>query len=71
MLSIPSSSVSSFETNMSFNSPEDPSNVVVENEKLHLSSLLVLFENLGCLQKHDNQYVSREAKILFKTNQRL
>jgi len=62
------SSVSLFETAMSFDSSEPkPSDVgvVVEKEGLHLSSLLTLLNELGCLQEHDNQYVSRETKTLF------
>ena len=40
--------------------------VVEENEELRLSSLLTLFEKLGC-QKHNKKYVSREDKVLSKT----
>jgi len=62
------SSVSLFETAMSLDSSEPkPSDVgvVVEKEGLHLSSLLTLLNQLGCLQEHDKQYVSREIETLF------
>ena len=61
------SSVSSFETTMSLDSSEPKSSdvgIVVEKEGLHLSSLLILFNELRCLEEHDKQYVSRETKTL-------
>jgi len=61
------SSTSSFETPMSLDSSlschanSSDVGIVVENEELHLSSLLTLFDKLGCLQEHEEQYVSRES----------
>jgi len=67
-----SSSISSLETHMTLGSPElysatsSDAGVVEENEELRLSSLLTLFEKLGC-QKHNKKYVSREDKVLSRT----
>jgi len=59
-----SSSISSLETHITLDSPEPY--LVTNEEELRLSSLLTLFEKLGC-RKHNKQYVSREAKVLLRT----
>jgi len=70
-----SSSISSLETHMTLGSPKPYSatssdaGVVVENKGICLSSLLPLFDRLGC-EKYENrynhrEYVSREAKVLY------
>jgi len=65
------SSISSLETHMTLGSPAISSDagVVLEKREICLSSLLPLFDRLGC-EKYENrynhrEYVSREAKVLY------